>query len=146
MGKKHYYAVICIASLLAGCTTGFQPESQADTDALSTKSQDILARFEPTGETQTCLPTRWIRDIKPLSDTLFLVRVGTSKYYLNRPTSSCEEATRTSSALRYQVDGAPNLCTGETVNVISNRSGSSGLLIGGCALGTFEEVQEKTKS
>lgn len=145
MLAKHILpAVICLISL-AACAYGQENVDAVNdtTSQLSARAEKTLARFEPTGETLNCVPTRRIRDIKPLSDELFLVRVGTSKYYLNRPTSACAEATRDSSSINYVIDGVPNLCRGETVTVTSNRPGTAGLTLGGCGLGVFEEVREK---
>jgi hypothetical protein len=142
MLTKPHLAFVCAVSFVTACTNSTVPEA-SNQGVLSPQADKTLARFEATGETSSCVPTRRIRSIKALSETLLLVRVGANDYYLNRPTSKCEQATKDSSALRYQIDGVPNLCTGETVNVVSNRSGASGLVIGSCALGTFEELRER---
>lgn len=132
---------VSAASILAGCVSTTAPT--AEPAELSTKSQEKLSRFEATGEIRTCLPSRRVRNIDALSEDLFLVQVGANDYYLNRSMGTCEQATRDSSTLRYRIDGVPNLCVGETINVVSNRSGSSGIVLGGCALGEFEKVEEK---
>jgi len=142
MFKKNQYASACLLVFAAACASAPAATNTGPAE-LSAEAQETLDRFEPTGETRACVPTRRIRDVKPLSNDLLLVRVGTNDYYLNRPTSTCQQATSTSSTLRYQIDGVPNLCTGETVNVVSNRSGSAGIVLGGCALGEFEALQEK---
>jgi len=142
--KTPFASVLILAVITVGvATSSEQAFAESGSAPLSEKSQKTLDRFEATGETINCVPTRRIRSIKPLSDDLFLVRVGSSKYYLNTPTSSCSRATRDSSTINYTIDGVPNLCRGETVTVSSNNFGAAGVVFGGCALGAFEEVQEK---
>lgn len=145
MSRRIQYAASGLLVFAAACASA-SAVTQTQPAELSAEAQETLARFEATDEVRSCVPTRRIRDVKPLSDNLLLVRVGTNGYYLNRPTGTCEQATRISSALTYRVDGVPNLCTGETVNVVSNRSGTAGIVLGGCALGEFEVLKRKETS
>lgn len=143
MLTRPQFAAACALALIAACATG-QNGVKADEPAeLSAKSQETLDRFELTGDARACVPTRRIRDIKALSEDLLLVRIGTNGYYLNRPKDKCEEILDRSSSIFYNIEGVPNLCSGEPVNVISNRPGTSGLVLGNCALGQFEELSEK---
>jgi len=143
LNRSHFLIALALAAIAACATSAASETADTEPAALSDKAQKTLDSFELTGDTRTCVPTRRIRSIKALSDDLLLVRVNSNDYYLNTPTSSCEDATKSSTALRYQIDGVPNLCTGETVNVISNRSGTAGLVLGGCALGDFQELERK---
>ena len=138
--RSHFLIALAVAALNA-CATS--EAADAEPEILSEKSQKTLDRFELTGDTRTCVPTRRIRSIKALSDDLLLVRAGTNSYYLNTPTTTCGKATRHSSALTYRIDGVPSLCAGEIITVVSNRSGAVGTVLGGCTLGEFREVQEK---
>ncbi|MEL7454483.1 MAG: hypothetical protein AAGJ50_14035 [Pseudomonadota bacterium] len=147
MTIRTQFALTFVAAALAACgTVGATNTEDAGPAVLSEDAQKTLARFEPTGETVACVPTRRIRDMKPLSDDLLLVRVGATGYYLNRPASTCKNSTNISNSLFYDIDGVPNLCSGEIVNVVSNRPGTVGLVQGGCSLGTFEEVKLKTET
>lgn len=112
-----------------------------EAEGLSKKAQATLDRFEPTGTTINCLSVRKIRTIKALSDDLFLVRVGRKNFYLNKPTRECTRASRSDTAITYKIDGAPNLCRGEIVTVVTNRTTS--IATGSCALGEFVELREK---
>lgn len=141
MSGRMLLAGMSIVSVLAGCVSTSAPA--AEPAELSSKAQEKLAQFEAVDETRSCLPTRRVRNIDVLSEDLFLIKVGANDYYLNKPTGTCEQATRDSSTLRYDIDGVPNLCAGEPINIVSNRSGTSGIVLGSCTLGEFEKVEKQ---
>lgn len=143
---KNVTAVTFIVAALAACASAASSNvntanAEAVSAEMSERSQKTLARFEPTGETQTCIPIRNLRTIKALSDDVLLVRSGSGTYYINRPQSSCNNAGSQKNTLSYRIDGATRLCAGEIVKITTRTSPS--LLIGSCALGQFEAVNEK---
>ena len=97
-----------------------------------------LAKYEKTGETETCLSVRRINAITPLDDRNFLVRVGVNDYYLNQPRGRCAGAARFGNRLQYKVHGG-SLCRNEIIQVVDNSSGLTG---GSCGLGSFEKLEE----
>ncbi|HXI88005.1 MAG TPA: hypothetical protein VNH64_11135 [Parvularculaceae bacterium] len=98
-----------------------------------------LAKFENTGNTESCLNVRTISSITPLSDTEFLVRVGTSRYYLNETHGKCIGAASAFSRLQYTTTTGM-LCSNQVVDVVDN---STGFTSGACALGDFQELRKK---
>lgn len=141
MLKKLVIASLFATTLFAGLVPTAQGESA--TEPLSDKAQATLDRFEETGAEVNCLRVRAIRSIKPLSDDLFLVRAGHNKYYLTRSKQTCRDATHPTTALTYDINGAPRLCRGELLTVFSNRPGAAGIATGSCSIGTFSELREK---
>ncbi len=98
-----------------------------------------LGGFVRTGETQNCLSLVAINQIKPLTDELFLVRVGVSKYYLNEVSGSCNGATSSFNRLQYKVSTS-SLCRNEIIRIVDN---SQGFTVGSCGLGSFERLEAK---
>lgn len=112
--------------------------ASAGDDKTSEAAAGKLAKFERTGETQSCLRLRRIDHIKPLDERHFLVEAGT-EYYLNTTNSKCSGADGINHRLQYRTTQA-QLCRLEIVSVVDN---SSGVTVGSCALGDFERLTEK---
>lgn len=103
---------------------------------------DPLAGFERTGEKTACLMSSQIDQIKPVTDELFLVRVGVSTWYLNEVSGSCNGASSGFTRLEYRTSGS-SLCRLQIVNVVDN---NGGFFRGSCSLGDFEKLKQKPKA
>lgn len=118
---------------LAACAT----EGRVAT--LSEEAADKLAAFEPTGEMTNCLNSRLIQEVRPLNETLILVRTGANAFWLNRTTGRCNNAESSFSRLQYR-NTTSQLCRGQIVQVIDNTTGST---VGSCSFGDFERLEAK---
>jgi hypothetical protein len=116
----------------AGCAT-------APKDELSPEAAAELAKFERTGEMQSCVSIANLNQIKPLSDKLFLVRVGVNDYYLNEVSGRCSGASSSFSHLQYTTS-LTQLCRNEIIHVVDT---STGMHLGACGLGSFEKLKQK---
>lgn len=99
-----------------------------------------LEKFERTGEMTDCLFGSTVEEIDPISDDLFLVRVGVNDYYLNEVSGSCNGASRGFSRLQY-TRSTPGLCRLQIITVYDN---SSNFFMGSCSLGSFEKLRLKS--
>jgi hypothetical protein len=122
------------AGFLAAC------QSAASAGALSPEAEARLAEFRKTGETRDCLPSSSISQILPLSDSLFLVRVGAGQFWLNETRGRCRNAASNFTRLQYRTTG--QLCRNEIINVVD--SGAAGGFLSSCGLGTFERLERST--
>lgn len=127
--KKPILLVIGVA--LSACTT-------ASTYEMSEKVSARLAEFEPTGATDSCMSTSRINQIVALDEKHLLVRVGASRYYLNKVSGRCSGADRSSNRLQYSTSTG-QLCRNEIIQVVDN---SGGFLVGSCSLGDFERLEK----
>ena len=129
---------VAAASLtaLAACASTAPPDDMSESAAAR------LTKFERTGETESCVSIRNISQIDPLSESLFLVRVGAGRYYLNEVNGRCNRAGSGFTRLQYTTS-LSQLCRNEIVEV---RDNSSGFVLGSCSLGTFERVEKKPKT
>lgn len=100
---------------------------------------DPLAGFDRTGEKTSCLMLSQVDQIKPVTDELFLVRVGVNNWYLNEVSGSCNGAASGFTRLEYRTSGS-SLCRLQIVNVVDN---NGGFLRGSCSLGDFEKLTKK---
>ena len=107
-------------------------------DEMSDKVAEQLAGFEATGESTSCLNVTRIRSIDALDDYRFLVRATGNDYYLNEVSGRCSGASRAGNRLQYTISGG-QLCRNQIINVVDN---SSGMMVGGCGLGSFEKLAE----
>ena len=121
---------------------GAQFVGVAQAEEISNAAAKRLAQFERTGEFDSCLPLRSIREIKPLDDTHFLIRVGVRNYYLNVMSGRCSNAARSSYRLQYTTS-LSQLCRHEIVKVVDN---TSGFTAGSCAFGDFERLEKIPES
>lgn len=106
---------------------------------MSEKVAARLAKFEPTGNVETCLNTTRIQSIDALDDYRLLVRTGVSTYYLNEVSGRCSGAGRAGSRLQYTISTG-QLCRNEIIQVVDN---TSGFTVGSCGLGSFQELSKK---
>ena len=100
---------------------------------------EVLDGFVRTGEMRRCLGLRQIREIRPLDDHYFLVRVGVADFYLNQVRGRCRGAARGSNRIQYTTSLA-QLCRNELINVVDNLSN---IFVGSCSLGSFERLEKK---
>ena len=98
-----------------------------------------LSGFVRTGETKSCINLASINEIRPVTDELFLVRVGVNRYYLNEVSGSCNGASRGFNRLQYKTS-LSTLCNNQIIRVVDN---SQGFTVGSCALGSFERLEVK---
>lgn len=103
---------------------------------------DPLAGFERTGEKTSCLMSSQVDQIKPVTDELFLVRVGVNSWYLNEVSGSCSGASSGFTRLEYRTTGG-SLCRLQIVNVVDN---NGGFFRGSCSLGDFEKLRPAPKA
>ena len=101
--------------------------------------EDPLAAFERTGEKTSCLMLSQVDQIRPVTDELFLVRVGVGNWYLNEVSGSCNGASSGFTRLEYRTSGS-SLCRLEIIHVVDN---AGGFLRGSCSLGDFEKLRKK---
>ncbi|MEO0878816.1 MAG: hypothetical protein AAFY22_03795 [Pseudomonadota bacterium] len=136
MNKMIAAGFLTVAFAAAGaCET-----TRVDRGELSDEAKARLAEFEKTGDRRNCLSLTQIDQIKPLSERVFLVRVGLNDYYLNETNGRCGGAGRITSRLQYRINGAPQLCRNEIVRVVDNTTGQT---LGSCGIGDFERLVEK---
>lgn len=119
------------ALVLQACasTTGMEAEP-------SPEAAEILAGFERTGETSTCLNTRRIDTIEPLDDRHWLVEMLNGETYLNVVGRGCFGAASSFTYLAYETPTG-QLCRGEIVRVVDNGAAGSR---GSCGLGDYERL------
>lgn len=133
--KKLLFLSIIPAAIAAsaGCATTQKEE------ALSPKAAAKLAQFERTGKMQDCVPIANLNQITPLSDKLFLVRVGVDDYYLNEVSGKCSGASSSFNYLQYSTS-LSQLCRNEIVHVVDSTTHS---FVGSCGIGSFEKLTKK---
>ena len=99
------------------------------------KTEEILAKYEKTGEMTTCINTRIARDIDVLDDYSLLVLSG-GEYYLNEFSGRCSGLGRERRYVHESSNG--QMCRGDIIRVI-DMTGRPG---GSCSLGSFEKLGE----
>lgn len=98
-----------------------------------------LEEFERTGEFQSCLSLRAIRQMKALDERHLLVRMNSGQSYLNELAHRCNDAHRSGYFLQHETT-VGKLCQNETIRVVES---SSGVTVGACSLGEFELLKTK---
>ncbi len=126
---------LCAAVGLAACAT-------TQNEPVDTAAQALLDTLEPTGETRSCIPLSGVRQIRPVTESKFLVRVRVRDYYLSEMNGRCGGATRQQTRLQYRTS-LNQLCSNEIVNIIDN---TSGIFVGSCSFGVFKELQRKEEA
>lgn len=129
------WLLFAVAGAIAACASA--PNEEVDRSAA-----DQLAQFERTGDVTSCIGLRQISQITPVTESTFLVRVGTAEYYANDVSGRCNGATRNSTRLEYATT-LSELCRNELIRVVDN---TTGVQIGGCGLGSFEKLEKKTEA
>lgn len=128
---KYHICALSAAFAISACAT-------ANSYEMSEEAASALAAFERTGETDSCLPLRSIRQIKPLDERYFLVQVGQNQYYLNETKGRCSGADRLGYRLQYSTT-LSQLCRSEIIDVVDN---TTGFTAGSCGLGEFEKLEK----
>ncbi|MEZ5921603.1 MAG: DUF6491 family protein [Parvularculaceae bacterium] len=124
---------LAIAFILAtGCAT--TAASPVNKSAAAT-----LAKYEPTGETTSCLSIPSISQMTAVDERTLLVRVGVSTYYVNKLSGRCSGATRVNNRLQYTTS-LSQLCRNDILKVVDN---STGIFSGSCGVGSFEKLTLK---
>ena len=127
--KRFLQGVILTAVLSVALATGAAALARKD------KSEEMLAKYEKTGETVTCVNLRAARDISVVDDYSLLVRAN-GEYYLNEFSGRCSGLAR---ERRYVHESTQNqMCRGDTIRVVD----SIGLPAAACSLGEFETLIE----
>jgi hypothetical protein len=119
------------ALTLQACAPGEMMEPDMSAEAAQT-----LAAYALTGETQSCLSTIRIDEIKPLDERHWLVETVNGDMYLNRVSRGCSGADRSFTYLQYEIPTG-RLCRGEIIRVIDN---GSNMVQGSCGLGEYERL------
>jgi hypothetical protein len=130
--KRILYSCVTLAMLAVGCVS-------ASDEGLSAEAAERLDGFERTGQTRSCLKISSISQITPLSESLFLVRVGSGEYYLNETSGRCSDADSAFTRLEYRIAGS-QLCRGDIIHIVDN---GSNIPAGACGLGEFERLEKK---
>ncbi|MGF1543386.1 MAG: hypothetical protein ACFB00_02570 [Parvularculaceae bacterium] len=130
-----FNAVIAAGTALAltACAT------TTDNEPVDAAAKKLLDSLEPTGETRQCLNITRVRQIRPVTERLFLVRAGVSDYYRTEIRGRCNGATRQGNRLQYRT-AITQICGGQIVQIIDN---NSGFTQGSCAFGSFERMAPK---
>ena len=130
---KSWLTMLCSAAVLgAGCAT-------AASDPTDKAAAAMLESFDRTGEVVTCINLARVNTITPVTESIFLIRVGASNYYVNEVSGRCRGATRGSTRLQYTTS-LGQLCRNEIIRVVDN---SGGFQTGSCGLGSFEKLTRK---
>lgn len=128
-----YRVVLSAVLAFTGCASAPQKEE------VNQSAANTLAKYERTGETTTCLSITQISQIKPVTESTFLVRVRSGDYYVNDVSGRCNNATRSFTRIEYTTS-LNQLCSNEIIRIVDN---TNGFQVGGCGLGRFEKLKEK---
>lgn len=121
------------AVLASGCASGSVDERSA---ARTADADAILAAYELTGESRSCLNLRSIDEIEPLDDSRWLITMRNGDAYLNEVSRGCRQATSNFTYLQYETS-AGSLCINEIVRVIDRGSNT---FAGACGLGEHQAL------
>jgi hypothetical protein len=100
-------------------------------------SEDILAGFQPTGETRRCVHSYEIAETRVADDQTILFRLGVSRFYRNRLSRPCP-SLKIQSRFKYKLSGTNDLCRGDIITVIDGVGTGPA-----CILGEFEKLEKK---
>ncbi len=98
-------------------------------------AEDVLAKYEKTGEHVSCLPLRTVRNTTVLDDYAMLVEAG-GDIYLNELNNRCAGLGRERRYSRESTTG--QMCRGDIIRVLDSFGGFAG----SCSLGAFEKLNE----
>ncbi len=135
---------LATAVLLAAPVKADQ-EDAADTQApeehpLSERAEKALAKFDRTGEFETCISLVRLKESRPLDDYRILWRTGVNEYYLMEMPHRC-------SGLGFErrftyTTSLSQLCNTDIITVLD----TNGFPRGACGLGKFELLKEKPEA
>lgn len=100
------------------------------------KVQELLSKYEKTGESQTCLMLSIVSDTDALDDYTLMVEVSGGGIYLNELNGRCSGLGREGRYVRRSTTS--QMCKGDIIRVID----SFGTMLGSCSLGAFEKLSE----
>lgn len=100
------------------------------------KVQELLSKYEKTGESQSCLMLSTVRDTDALDDYTLLVEASGGVVYLNELNGRCSGLGREGRYVRRSP--STQMCKGDIIRVIN----SFGATLGSCSLGAFEKLSE----
>ncbi|MAW78604.1 MAG: hypothetical protein CMI63_00050 [Parvularcula sp.] len=100
------------------------------------KAQELLSRYEKTGENVNCLRLNSIRDTDALDDYTLLVEVSGGDIYINELNGRCSGLGREQRYARSSTEA--RMCKGDIIRVLD----SFGNMRGSCSLGAFEKLSE----
>lgn len=129
-----YQIVLGALIAFAGCASGPREEE------VNKSAAKTLAKYERTGEKTTCLSITQISQIRPVTESTFLVKVRAGDYYVNDISGRCNGATRRATRIEYTTS-LNQLCSNEIIRIVDN---TTGFQVGGCGLGSFEKLKEKS--
>ena len=107
----------------------------ADAYARSKKDENVLSKYEKTGETVSCLSLMTVRETDIVDDYAMLVDTGRN-LYLNEMTGRCVGLSREERYLHEAPHG--RMCRGDIIRVLDSFGGYRG----SCVLGDFEKLTE----
>lgn len=123
-------------SILQYSAVAFVGVAILSSSAMAEDSAKILAGYEKTGESLSCLNLRQVRDTDPLDDYGIIFEVAGKKTYLNELNSRCARLGREK---RFSYKTSINrICRGEIITVFD----SFGNVAGSCSLGDFQELSK----
>ncbi|WP_411820180.1 DUF6491 family protein [Hyphococcus formosus] len=100
------------------------------------RTQEILSRYEKTGESIYCLSLSSVRSTDVLDDHTILVTAQGGSVYMSELLGRCIGLGR---ERRYIHEATTNrMCRGDLIRVVSN----FGTAIGSCSFGSFEKLKE----
>ena len=106
--------------------------------AAGDRADRVLADYEKTGETVSCLGLSQVRDSDPLDDYAILFEAS-GKMYLNELSGRCNRLGR---ERRFSYRTPQNrICKGDIITVID----SIGVTLGSCSLGEFQALSKIEK-
>jgi len=129
MRRKFIFVTAGFASaILATGALAFAPAKD--------KVQELLSKYEKTGESQNCLMLSAVRDTDALDDYTLLVEASGAAVYLNELNGRCTGLGREGRYVRRS--SSSQMCKGDIIRVIN----SFGATLGSCSLGAFEKLSE----
>ncbi|MEZ5891544.1 MAG: hypothetical protein R3C58_00120 [Parvularculaceae bacterium] len=100
------------------------------------KPEDVLAKYEKTGEMEHCIRLRSIRDTDILDDYTMMFTVTGGAVYLNELNGRCPSLYR--EQRYFHKTTTSDMCRGDIIQSVD----SFGNMIGGCSLGDFERLEK----
>jgi hypothetical protein len=127
-------SALVASAALSACASG-PAESRAS--AQSAEADAILAEYQATGETRTCVPVRSIDQIDPLDESRWLVTLRNGETYLNEVSRGCSQAASDFTYLQYSISTG-SLCSIDIVRVLDRGTDT---VAGSCALNEFQALE-----
>ena len=136
MKTQNVIAGLAIAAAIGGLASCATTPREERVDE---KAAEFLAGFDRTGEIDACVPITRVQQIRPVSESVFLVRTGVNQWRVSDMKGRCTNATRVQKRLEYNLQ-ATQLCRNEIVRIVDNLTGA---VQGACSFGDFERLTPK---